>query len=146
MDRNSENIGFLIVDVRTANGAFPVPNASVYVTENSNLQENGTTTLRPNAVLYSLRTDESGKTPKVALETKTKELSMESGNPRPFLTYNIAVYADGFYNTENINVPIFEGITSIQTVNLVPLAEYSDPSSFSPDNIRRYVETPDTDL
>ena len=137
MNRNTQNLGFLIVEAKTANGALPIENALVYIYKNDT--EN-------NDVLYSLRTDNNGRTQKIALETKDKNLSMSPGNEIPFSTYNIVIRADGYYYSSKSNVPVFEGITSIQTANLIPLSEYADPNSQNPDSIGRYLNTPNTEL
>ena len=137
MDNNTESIGFLIAEVRTANGAIPIENALVYVYNFGNGK---------NDVVYSLRTDSSGRTERVALDTKDKSLSMSPGNDSPFTTYNVTVTADGYYNSSKSRVPVFEGVTSILPFDLIPLAEYANPESFNPDGIGRYSITPDTDL
>lgn len=136
MDRNTESIGFLIAEARTANGAIPVEGARVYVYPSDNESD----------VIYSLRTDASGRTEKVALDTKSKELSMEPGNEQPFAIYNITATAEGYYSSDKSRVPIFEGITSILPFNLVPLGESSDPESYNPDGVGRFSVTPNTDL
>lgn len=142
-DERNPNIGFLITNVRTANGALPVEGATVNIFNSSALSADGSNIPPSDTdVIYSMRTNESGITEKVALATKSKELSTEPGNIRPFLSYNIAVSADGFYDTEFINVPIFPGITSIQTVDLMPVSEFGT----APNGSKRYVEIPDNKL
>ena len=42
--------------------------------------------------------------------------------------------------------PIFEGVTSIQPINLIPLSEYSSPTDFTPSYDSRFVEIPDNSL
>lgn len=134
------NIGFFVASVRTANGALPVENAMVTIYNSSPLDENGAPTLNDTDLLYSLRTDNSGRTEKIALETKSKDLSTVPGNEEPYFTYNVAVSANGFYDSEFIDVPIFQGITSIQTVNLMPVSEYGSQTDTQPDSVQRYVE------
>jgi hypothetical protein len=94
-------------------------------------------------IIYSLRTDNSGRTEKIALDAKDKELSQSPGNVKPYTTYNITVEKDGFYASEKINVPIFQGITSIQTAEMIPLSEFSDPYSATPDYLGRFTDTKD---
>ena len=137
MNKNTESIGFLIAEVRTANGAIPIEGARVYIYE-SREEESG--------VIYSLRTDKSGMTEKVALDAKSKELSRVPGNEQPFTIYNITATADGYYSSDKSRVPIFEGVTSILPFNLIPLGEYSDPESFTPDGAGRFSVTPNTNL
>ena len=138
MNKNTESIGFLIVEARTANGALPVEGAQVYVYP---LSEDG-----KNDAVYSLRTNSSGRTERVALEAKGKALSLSPGNASPFMSYNVSLRAPGFYSSDKSNVPIFEGVTSILPFNLVPLSEYADPESYNPDGIGRFTVTPDTNL
>ena len=46
-----------------------------------------------------------------------------------YTPYNVEVKKRGFYTVENIGVPIFEGITSIQTAEMIP---HNDTQFFSP--------------
>lgn len=140
---NDESIGFLQVIVKTASGALPVENALVTVYEY--LPEAEESVSRGN-VIYSLTTNEDGKTPKVALGTKNKELSMSPGNINPYSVYNIGVEKEGFYSNRYINVPIFSGVTALQPVELIPLVEYANSSDNFPESSERTVETPNTDL
>lgn len=78
-------------------------------------------------ILYSLRTDESGLTDSVLLPAPPRELSQAPEAPvLPYAEYNVTVFKDGYRITENIGVPVFDGISSVQTVNLIPLAEGAD--------------------
>lgn len=141
MNTDNSSIGFLQVSVKTANGALPVPNANVSIYSYSDKDNDRN-------ILYSLTTDNDGKTERVALAAKSKALSMSPSDSEfsPFTTYNIKVSADGFYENSYINAPIFEGITSIQPVELIPVLEYSDALDDYPDTSRRFVETPNTKL
>ena len=139
---NSDTIGFLTVKVTTANGAIPIENAAVHIS-GYDPKDEGTDT---GDAIYSLRTDLSGRTDTVALNTKDAVLSNTPGNITPFSTYNITVTADGYYESEKINVPIFQGITSIQNVELIPLSEFADPYSATPNEAGRFTVTPDNEL
>ena len=137
-----ESIGFLEVDVKTANGALPVEGASVniysYLPEAKKAKDEN--------LIYSLLTDKNGKTTRVALNAKDKALSMTPGNESPFTVYTIAVSKDGFYNNSYLNVPVFQGITSLQPVELIPLLEYASPTDDLPSSTVRFSETPNTKL
>ena len=50
---------------------------------------------------------------------------------KPFANYYISVYANGFYAENDMEVPVFSGVKSIQPVALIPKA--SDDSSFMMD-------------
>lgn len=139
---NNENIGFLEVAVKTADGALPVPDASVNIYEYlPNGEDSGRGTL-----LFSLSTDENGNTPRVALKTKSKSLSMSPEGKDPFSTYSVRVGKEGFYDATYINTPVFEGITSIQPSFLIPVLEYSREDDDFPISDRRSTVTPNTDL
>ncbi len=135
-DINTESIGFLTVEVKTANGAIPIEGATVYVypaTEGSDL-------------LYSLRTNQSGQSERVALDTKDKKMSQVPGIEQPYTLYNVSVSAPGYYFSEKSSIPIFEGVNSILPFDLIPLSEGANPESFEPDGIGRFSKTPSTDL
>ena len=139
---NNESIGFLQVAVKTANGALPVESALVNIYEYLPNEEGGD----KGRLLYTLYTDATGRTAKAVLPAKRKELSLSPENSNPFTVYNIEVAKDGFYNNSYINVPIFQGITAIQPVELIPLLEFSSSSEDLPIASRRFVETPNTKL
>ena len=67
-----------------------------------------------------LRTDMDGKTLAVSLPTPDKALSLSPGNSKPYATYDITVSAKGYLSENFYNVPVFEGITSVQPVILKP--------------------------
>ena len=144
MNSNQNNdIGFLIVTVRTANGAIPIENALVSIYENKK-GDNGA--MANGYLLYTLKTNSLGQTEKIALPAKSSSLSLEPGNNRPFYSYNIFVSSEGYFDSDIINAPVFQGITSIQPINLIPLSEYSSPNDYSPSQDNRFVEIPDTNL
>jgi hypothetical protein len=142
MENLTDDIGFLAVTVRTSNGALPIENAKVSIYEN---YENGGANSNGH-LIYSLRTNEFGQTEKVALPTKSSSLSLEPGNFHPFTSYNIFVSSEGYFDSDVINVPIFQGITSLQPINLIPVSEFANPTDDVPFNDSRFVEIPDTDL
>lgn len=107
-------IGYLIVEVSTASGALPIANATVTVDST-----NGIT-----PVHISVETDASGRTERLSLPTKAGYLSLSTDDKTPYSTYNIEVYASGYYPYEATNVPIFAGVTSLQRVRLIPLSAY----------------------
>lgn len=136
------SIGFLVVTARTANGSIPLENALVNIYEN----KNDGSAMANGYLLYTLKTNSLGQTEKIALPTKNSALSLSPGNERPFYSYNIFVSSEGYFDSDVINVPIFQGITSIQPVNLIPVSEYSSPNDFNPSYDSRFVEIPNTDL
>ncbi len=120
-NKNNEEInlsgtGYLIVRTTTARSAVPVPGAIINIrgvcTENS-------------FVLYSLKTDSNGMTEKVSLPAPPKALTQSENITRSFALYCIDVFADGYVPQSYINVPVFDGITSYQTADLVPVSASS---------------------
>lgn len=65
-------------------------------------------------------TDENGKTEPVAVPTVSAELSQRPDGGIVNATYDIAVEAPDFKRVEIFNIPIFDGITSIQNVVMLP--------------------------
>lgn len=107
--------GFLIVNVRAADNAYPLSGARVTVTGND--AQNGTFT-------RTLETNADGSTPLLALSVPQEAASLTPGNARPYATYNVRVLLDGYYVHENRGVPVFPGVTSIQPAEMIPLARF----------------------
>ena len=114
--------GYLLVQVTTANTAIPLSDAFVSVSRD------GT----PNELLYTLRTGADGRTARVALAAPAREDSFVPSEIPPFSSYNIVVQAKGFGTANYNHVPIFDGITSVQPADLVPLPQNGYPDSFNP--------------
>lgn len=140
MNIQGDEIGFLIVNVKTANGALPIENAQVTIYNSTRDTKNNPSSLSSD-VLYNLSTDKNGRTQKVALKTKSATLSQSPDEKFPFMSYNISVNADGFYDNNYLNVPIFQGITSLQDVFLIPLSEFASPTDPIPNSQRQYLES-----
>lgn len=121
--------GRILFQVTTAGGAIPLPGAQITVRKHlpdGVVPPDGDTL----AVLYSGR---DGKTDTLPLPAPTRSLSMEQAppaSPLPFALYNAEAILSGYYRQEYTRIPIFDGVTSIQRVDLVPL-----PSSSLPDSI-----------
>lgn len=133
---NQATVGYLIVSVSTARGVIPLENAAVTVYYED--KENS-------SVFSSMTTDRSGKTEKIALPAPSRELSEAPGNTKPYATYTVAVEKEGYYSVTNVGVPIFDGITSVQPVEMVPLAEYN-PDTVYPRYGRDVTEDRDQNL
>lgn len=128
--------GYLIVKVSTAGGAIPVEAVNVIIQGIEDENKN---------ILLSLVTDRNGLTPKISLPAPSKELSgAPSPISKPYSTYNIDVYKEGFYPQHYTGVPIFDGITAIQNARIVPIAEFDAKDPFyTPQNIFEEYENPD---
>lgn len=110
--------GYLIVRISTASGAIPVSGATVSV-RSGVADENGAR----GAVIERLQSDRDGNTPRVALPAPPRENSTHPGSMLPYATYQIDVVADGYYRQYFTAVPVYDGVTSIQPVALIPLAD-----------------------
>ena len=120
----STDVGYLIVKVSTARGAIPLENAAVSIRSE---EENGD-------ILYSLTTNSDGATERVSLPAPSRLSSESPGNAKPYATYSIDVFKDGYLPLSFRNVPVFSTILSIQPAVMVP----------SPDGMRddRFPPTP----
>ena len=106
----AEHYGFLQVLVRTAKESLPIRDAQVLV--------EGATLSR------GLLTDRSGRTEQIPLPTPPASSSQSAGQKAPFALYRVTVEKAGFYTQITENVPVFEGIVSLQPITLIGRAEY----------------------
>lgn len=116
--------GYLIVQVSTAGGAIPLPGALVTVRDYD--PETGT---EVGNVIASMRTDQSGRTPRLALPAPARTLSQAPGSTLlPYAVYNIDVQTNRYFKNYYSNVPIFDGVTAVQPAILqaLPDSEFSD--------------------
>ena len=114
--------GFLIVNVVSANEALPIKDAQIYIRGNDEQNKNE---------FFELTTDESGLTKVLSLKTPPKELSLTPGNPAGYSSYNIYVNVPDYYPREFTSIPIFDGVTSLQRINLVAKAPFQS-DEFNP--------------
>ena len=124
--------GFLVVQVTTASNAIPLENAAVTVRRTDGTE----------GVLYELRSGRDGRTQRVALQAPPRGESQRPTNERPFATYNIEVRLDGYENAFYQNVPIFDGITAIQQVSLLPVPENGYPNAFTLNDGQQFEGAP----
>ena len=57
-------------------------------------------------------------------------------NTRPYSLYNIEVYSKGYYKQFYENVPVFDGVSAIQTAELIPLEKNGVEGNLTYDPIR----------
>ena len=127
---NSENnsgYGYMIVRVTTARGAIPLDGAIVTVHNYDPEFERGR-----GDVIAVYNTNASGLTERFALPAPPRELSVSPGNGKTYETYNLSVTKPGYYRQYYTNVPVFEGITAIQNVDMIPLPENGQTDRFDP--------------
>lgn len=139
-DLPPDGIGYLIVRVTTARGAIPLEGISVTVRNYNPEGEEGR-----GSVLTTLVTDRSGNTQRLPLPAPPKELSEQPGNVKPYATYSIDIDTAGYYRQYYTNVPIFDGVTSVQQADLIPLAQRGRTDGISPDD-RVFPESENPDL
>ena len=113
--------GYLLVNVTSVRELYPVQNARVTVFKGS------TEDMRK---LAESVTDQSGKTELFTLSAPPRSLAEDSENREPtYAEYNILTEADGFLPTINMGAAVFDGVTSIQNVNLIPKTPYNENDS-----------------
>lgn len=111
----------------TARGALPVKDAVCIVTKDFNGQT---------LVISSQTTDMSGQTEIISLPAPPRSLSQTPNSTvLPYALYDATISAKGFEKIVLKNIPIFEGILSVQNAALIPLAPES-----SADNIGETID------
>lgn len=105
------SFGTLLFQVTGGQGAFPIAGASVTIVRDLD-----------DIHAFSIRTetDESGKTAEFSLPAPAKSLSQTPGNGDVFAVYRARITAPDYAPVEVKNIPVFDGVTTIQPVNLLP--------------------------
>ncbi len=125
-------LGKLIFRVTTAGGAIPLEGAQVIVR-----QKGSEGNPDRGDALAVMTSDQNGKTPPLELPTPAKALSMAPRPDRtisPFACYDAEVTLSGYYTVNFVCIPIFDGVTSIQPVTLIPLPENGRVDGVTPDD------------
>ena len=125
-------MGRLLFQVSTAGGAIPLADAEVTVRRLRSLTDGS-----GGEVIAVLYTDENGKTRALPLPAPDRALAQaprSDGSPAPYALYDADVYTEGFYRQSYSRIPVFDGITSIQHVTLIPLPDNGVPDGERPDN------------
>ncbi len=131
--RNNPQSGLLRVQVFAAGQAFPVVNARVVVVlelKNGSRQ------------MFDGLTDINGIVDNIKLPAPSAEMSQSPTESPvlPYSSYTTYIEHPEFVNAEFINVPVFAGIKSIQSVELIPtvnvgnqpqIAELNEGESFT---------------
>lgn len=111
--------GYILVNVRTGDDSEPIENASVMVTAIVGGNR---------LVLASGATDESGRTALFEVAAPDTSYSQSPDpNIRPYSLYDISVTAEGFFNSRSVDVPVFGGVTSVQTFSMIPIPLFMSP-------------------
>lgn len=107
--------GMLEFRVFSANQALPVEGAEIVVTTYINDKEQR---------MFRTMTNSSGETETFTLPAPSKELSQNSANKvQPFSLYNAVVEKPGYTKVILRDIPIFDGVLSIQRVAMLPESE-----------------------
>ncbi len=119
-DNLGTSVGYILVNVRTGEESDPVAGAVVNITA----IHNGN---RLN--IASGTTDESGRTQRFEVPVPKIEYSLSPGSAvQPYSLFDVSVTAKGFFNARSVDVPVFEGITSLQNFSMIPVPLYMKSS------------------
>ena len=108
------NKGKLIVITRSARQAIPVEGVLITVTSNQK---------EYSGVVASRKSDVNGVTESIDLPAPPKSNSDAPGNSLPYSLWNIDADVNGYYPVRNIGAQVYDGVTTVQTVELIPLAK-----------------------
>ena len=135
MNTGPTGLGYLQIRVSTAQSAIPLENAQVVIRAHED---------QGGDIVANVISDRSGLTPRVALVTVPRALSESPGTPHPFYTYHMDVAKEGYYTQYYQNIPIFDGISAVQSVEMIPLPQNGYESGLTPDSDRFFEgENPD---
>lgn len=110
MQTDEIDTGRLRVQVTSASGAVPIPDADVAIYY----------TGEPGRQLEDVKTDSSGQTEDISLAAPPLEYSMEPGEEQPYSEYTLSVTAPGYEPVEIVGTEILPETTAIQEVRMVP--------------------------
>lgn len=119
--------GYLVVNVYSDSIANPILDASVTISKDG-------------TVITEVKTNESGQTQPITLDTVDKSYSLEEQHTtRPYETYDVSVTALGLTPTSIEGVQIFDGITSVQNIYMTSIDENQgeDTSVIPPNTLWR---------
>ncbi|MGN1339325.1 MAG: carboxypeptidase-like regulatory domain-containing protein [Oscillospiraceae bacterium] len=115
--RANSRLGSLSFRTYTARNALPVPNANIVVFKEIGGQRH---------TFYTLTTDRSGQTEEVTIPAPPSSLSQSPTSAvQPYSLYDAEITAEGFDPVSVKNLPIFEGILSVQRTAMIPTAGLS---------------------
>lgn len=103
--------GYLQVDVVSSQNNFPIKDASVTVSTES----------EPDIPIEQLTTNSSGQTENLPLAAPPLEYSLTPGSTRPYSEYHLHIEAPGFKPVDISGTEILPDSTSIQNVRMEPV-------------------------
>lgn len=111
--------GSLVFMVFTASEALPVAGAAVTVSTRIDGEQRE---------MFAATTNQSGETEARTLPAPSKSLSQDFDNDiQPFSLYDATVGKDGYAKVVLRDIPVFDGVRSIQRVAMIPEGELSAP-------------------
>ena len=138
------DVGTLQVSLVSNRGKRPITDAAVEISSAG----------EPDKILEVLKTDLSGQTEVIELETPPLEYSMEPGLNQPYSEYNLKITAPGFEPVEIAGSQMLSGQLALQNLSLKPTitetASYevlAPPCDFAfPNDGKRSEATPNTEM
>ena len=131
-----DGTGYLILHVTTAGGAIPLEGVKINV--NRYEDEAASDPKNRGDTVASPVSGRDGNTVRIPLSAPPKILSESPGNPSPYALYSVDAVLDGYYAQSYAGIPIFDGVTSIQPIVLIPLPENGTQGIPREDSIRYF--------
>ena len=103
--------GNLLFQVTGGQGAFPVAGAKIVIIKDLD---------DTHAFSVTEMTDESGRTQGMYLPAPSRNLSQTPGNGDVFAKYRAEITAAGYIPVQVVDIPVFDGIVTIQPVDMQP--------------------------
>ena len=105
--------GYILAYVRTGDESSGIEGAAVMVTAVIDGRR---------VILASGLTDSSGTSPRFSLPVPdTSHSQRPDPDRRPYNLFDVSVTAEGFFNARSVDVPVFDGITSVQNFSMIPV-------------------------
>lgn len=120
MQTETSDKGRLRVNVTSALGAAPIPNARVAIYY----------TGEPDRELEEVTTNSSGQTDELELASPPPEYSLEPSEQQPYSEYTIEVTAPGYEPVEVVGAEILPDVTALQNIRMIPLQEGQEYERF----------------
>ena len=128
---NYDDFGTLRVRTYTAAGALPLEGALVKIYGSDEYNRD---------TIYSLITDEDGVTKEISLPAPRTMYSTSPGaTEAPYSVYNAEISKYGFYPKRIDNIPIFNGISAVLPIEMIPLSYENDGSISEQNNLNSTI-------
>lgn len=113
----SPDKGELKISVMRRGTKIPIENVTVRISY----------TGEPEGTVEELKTDSSGQTEVITLETPPLEYSMEFGQEQPYAEYNLSVEAEGYEPVTLSGVEVMTGVTALSNVEMRSVVTEPNP-------------------